>query len=367
MPSVLTEDFLEKVPNIASDARYWFVRTDGGDLYNAFTATNSIAIAYRSITSKFVRSLELKEDKSDLTLSARETLKNEIKKHYPRVEKTDTKNYDRSGLAASQLLSFCSLMKKGDVVIIPSTNTDRLSFGFVADDKPYTEKLKYAGESFPEYTKRRKVRWVRGLTKFEINPYLFKLFLNHQAIVEATPYSEWIDALLYEFFSKGDEYHFVLKVRTGESIPAQDLFRACLDLFDLAKEFAETKGIELDTADIKTRINLNSPGDVEFWKKGYKTTLLISAMIIAINGGGLTIQKAGLELKTPGLVTEVTEFLNAKEKREEREAVRAKLEKLKIETPAQVIDLLKASETDKQDAAEAKKPEPTEAKKPSTK
>lgn len=356
MPSALLEDLLENVPEIAAEARYWFVRTDGGELYNAFTASGSIAIGYRSVSAEFVRSLELTEDSLDLTYASREKLKNEIKKHYPTVKKTDVKNYDRSGLAASQLLAFCSLMKKGDVVIIPSVNTDRLSFGFVADDEPYTEELTYAGESFHEYIKRRKVRWVRGLTKPEINPNLFKLFLNHQAIVEATPYAEWIDALLYEFFSKGEEYHFVLKVRTGESIPAQDLFRACLDLFGLAEKFARTQGVELDTTDIKTRINLNSPGDVEFWKKSATAALLISVMTIAINGGGLTVQRIGLDLKTPGLLTKVTEFLDAKENRAEREAIRAKLEKLKIETPAQVIDLLKAADAAKANETKAEKP-----------
>ncbi len=356
MPSMLTEELLERVPKIAAEARYWFVRTDGGELYKAFTSTSSISIGYASIGSDFVRSLERTENFLDLTYGARESLKNEIKKHYPKVGKTDEKTHDRSGLAASQLFAFCSLMKRGDVVIIPSVSTDLLSFGFVADDEPYREELRYAGELFPEYTKRRKVQWVRALTKPEINPHLFKLFFNHMAIVEATPYAEWIDSLLYEFFSKGEEYHFVLKVRTGESIPAQDLFRACLDLFGLAEKFARTQGVELDTSDIKTRINLNSPGDVEFWKKSATAALLISVMTIAINGGGLTVQKLGLDLKTPGLIARANEFLDAQENRAEREAIRVKLEKLKIETPAQVVDLLKATEAEKPKATEAEKP-----------
>jgi hypothetical protein len=215
----------------------------------------------------------------------------------------------------------------------------------VTDAGPFEEKLSHKDDIFPDFSKRRRVKWIRGVDKTDLNPNLFKLLLNQQAIVDASAYSQWIDALLYEFFNKGGEFHYVLRVGTSHHIRAQQLFGACVELFKLVDEFAATEGIESGIEDVETRINLNSPGDVELWRMGVVAAGLVALMIVAINGGGLEFQikKYDLKfsLKTEGLLKRLTEFLNAKQNRTLVEDVRKKLDNLKVETPKQVIDLIK--------------------------
>lgn len=334
----MLEDLQRTTPVINGDARYWFVRTDSGNLYQPFIASNSIAIGYKEISLEFVRSL-------NATGLEKEKLKEEIKRHYPPKRNEEGKVSDLSGLAASQILRFCNEMKRGDVVIIPSERTERLGIGKVADDGPFEEILSYDGQAFPDFKKRRKVEWVRGVDRSTMNPNLFKLLLNQQTIVDATPYAEWIDASLYQFFRKGDTFHYVLHVGAEEHIPAQSLFRAFLGLFDLAKDFAATEGVELDVDGVETRINLNSPGDVEFWMGGVAAIGLIAVLVVFINGGGfefsLKSHGAKVSLKTEGLLKRLSDYLDSRQNRRSVEEVRKKLEKLNVKTPDQVIELLK--------------------------
>lgn len=333
----MLEELARNAPQISESAKYWFIRTDGGKLYEAFRATNSIAIGYSLINIEFLKQLE---DDGD---GAREAVKQELKKHYPPQRGADGRVSDLSGLHASQLLRFCKEIKRGDVVVVPSEKTERLAIGFIDDDEPYGEILTHAEQRFTDFNKRRKVRWVRGVDRLTINPNLFKLFLNQQTVVDATPYSNWIDSLLYQFFRKGDKYHYILRVSAKDHIRAQGLFRSFIELFDLAKEFASSEGVAIDFEDVETRINLNSPGDVELWKEGVTAIGLLAVLVIAINGGGFSWKGKDTEigLKTEGFMKRLNEFLNDRKRRQLVDDARTKLAALNVETPEQVIALLK--------------------------
>jgi hypothetical protein len=238
-------------------------------------------------------------------------------------------------------------MKRGDIVVVPSTSTQRLGIGFVEDDKAYEEVLAFEETKFPEFSKRRKVHWLRGVDRWDINPNLINLLLNHQTIVDASAYAEWIDSLLYDLFKKGELYHFVVRVQTKEDIKAQALFRACIDLFDLGEEFAKGEDQAVDFQDINTRINLNSPGNVELWTSGFQTVLVIALLVVLINGGGVEFSwnkgthKFGL--KTEGILKRLTEWLNERTRRKTVEEVRKKLASLDVKDPQMILELLKAT------------------------
>ncbi len=349
------DEIAENAPEIKADARYWFVRTEGGDLYEAFVQTKTIAIGHGMISLEFIRSLGE---------NAKESLKKEIKKHYPPQMNAERRITDLSGLAASQILRFCTEMKKGDVVVIPSEKTERLAIGFLVEDKAFEEPLHYKETKFAHHRLRRKVEWVTGASRSKLNPNLFKLFLNQQAVVDATPYASWIDAQLYQFFRKGDDYHYVMRVGTPDHIPAQSLFRVCLELFDLANDFAKSEGVEEHFEEIETRINLNSPGDVELWKAGAVAISALAVLVVFINGGGFEWKSAGISLKTDGLISRLNQFLNDRENRKRAESIRKKLDGLQIESPEQVIDLLNAENSKKLPPAAKKQTKTAKTKKP---
>lgn len=334
----LFDDIAQNTPTIQADANYWFVRTNGGQLYHPFISAGCIAIGYNQVSMQFIRALN--DAPAD-----REKLKNKISLHYPPKRNAEGKLVDQSGLHASQLLRFCNGMKPGDIVMCPSEKTERISVGVIEEGEPFEEELTHQGAVFPEFSKRRPVRWIRGADKAELNPNLFKLFLNQQTIADANAYAHWIDALLYEFFRKGDEFHYVLRVEKEEHIGAQSLFGACVELLRLVEDFAASEGFDAGVDDIETRINLNSPGDVELWKTGIQAVALCALLIVGLNGGGfeLHIKQIDLRLssKTEGLLARLTQFLNERQRRKMVEDVRLKIQNLKVRTPQQLIDLIK--------------------------
>lgn len=331
----MLDDLALQTPQIACNARYWFVRSEGGDLYKAFIASNSIAIAYSEISLSFINSLDNNKELHD-------KLKKEVKKYYPPKKSDEGRLVDRSGLAASQLFRFCIEMKCGDIVVIPSEHTSQLTIGVITDNGAFEENLIVEGVKRP-HNKRRKVRWIRTVEKSKINPNLFKLFLNQQTVVDATPYADWIDPLLYQFFRKGDEFHYVLRVGAKQHIHAQALFRSLITLFELGDKFAKQEEIDANFEGVETRINLNSPGDIELWVHSVYVIGIIALLVVFINGGGFHFKGKGfdLELKTDGFLKRFNDFLNDRKNREITESVRKKLEDLNIETPEQVLDLLK--------------------------
>lgn len=331
-------DLANNAPEIKADANYWFIRTNGGELYEPFRGTGSIAIGYPEVTLDFIESLDDSEE-------SRDSLKEKIRIHHPPVTNEDGNTHDNSGLAASQLLKFCNEIRRGDIVIIPSDRTERLAIGFVEDDAPFEEPLVWRGMTYSNFKKRRKVSWKRGVDKSDMNPNLFKLLLNRMTLVQANDYSEWIDPMLYEFFNKGGDFHYVMKIRSRDHIRANTLFRACIDLMDLVSDFAAHEEVNASVDEIETRINLNSPGDVELWHRGVEAIGLLALMVIAINGGGFTLELKKwdfkMSLKTEGLLKRLTEFLNHAKNRQTVDVVRKKLESLQVQSPEQVIALLK--------------------------
>ena len=333
-------------PHISADAKYWFMRTSGGTLFLPFLGTSSIAMGHKAIKLSFIKGLKDGDD-------GKEALKAELKRHPSPRQNDDDEAADLSGLHASQLLRFCKEMKRGDVVVAPSAKTEHLLIGFINDDAPFEETLKYEGKEYPEFEKRRKVKWVRNVDGFSINPKLTKLFLNPQAIVDASDYSNWIDPLLYQFFRKGDSFHYVLRVESTEHIKAHILFGAVGDLFDLAKGFAEKESISTDFESVETRVNLNSPGDVELWvHAGVATMAFLSVIVVCLAGGGLhlnvpfTSHKL-MDLKTDGLIAKVNTFLNDGAQRKRSAALTQKLTALNVKTPEQLLELLDAAEKKK--------------------
>ncbi|MES2737211.1 MAG: hypothetical protein V4672_12885 [Verrucomicrobiota bacterium] len=332
------EDILPQIPEISTSAKYWYVRTDGGALYEPFRRSQSIAIGYPLVSLSFIQELD-EDEKVGLPI-----LKEELRKHYPPKEGVDGRVNDLSGLHAAQLWKFVREMKAGDIVIIPSPKGERLAIGFVEDKPAFEDALTLGAEKFPEFTKRRSVNWLRGIDRSGINPNLFKLFLNPQTLIDASNYAGWIDPLLYDLFKKGEDYHLVLRVRTEEHIKAQPLFKTCVGLLDLAADFAKLESLDSETDAIETRINLNSPGDVEFWKNGIQLIFVIGLLIVFINGGGITYEdaKSKFSLKTDGILSRLNEFLNDHVRRESVKELGRKLKSLQIMDPKQISDLFKS-------------------------
>jgi hypothetical protein len=259
------------------------------------------------------------------------------------IKKSDSEE-QRPGLAAGQLLVFAHEMKPGDYIIIPSGGSHGLAIGRITANQPFEEALTYNKIEIPGYAKRRRVRWLKRISREAVNPNLYRILYAHQTIADVTECAQWIDSLLFDFFKRGDEYHYILEVNRADGINARELFQAAVDIFKLADDFSAENGILESEAPIDTRINLNSPGEIELITKAAEFIFIAAAIIVGLNGGGLKFKVArmgiDLNLSTDGLIKKVNAFLNDRKNRQLSDSVRAKLETLQIDSAADVLSLI---------------------------
>lgn len=131
-------EILSQVDKVKSDSNYWFVRTDYGRYFNEFFENRYIAIGWDFLSlfelqnrdEEYVRAKIIKEEKIDNSIGGK--------------KKVST-IYNKIG-------TFLSL-KKDDVVIIPSKNSDELAFGRIVDEHAFED------GNAKEFRKRRKVEW----------------------------------------------------------------------------------------------------------------------------------------------------------------------------------------------------------------
>ncbi|HEX3800710.1 MAG TPA: hypothetical protein VH413_18600 [Verrucomicrobiae bacterium] len=320
---------LSQCPVISDTAAYWFFRTEGGYLYESFISQNCIAIGHPSVTLDTIKGLTL--DDGDRKKLSRQIRANEPTNSTP-------------GLSASQLLRFVHEMKSGDYVIIPSHGSRQLTIGVLTNKQPFEGPVQVGGKPNPNFNKRRGVRWLKRVPRSTVNPNLYKILFSHQTITNITECSQWIDTLLYDFFRKGAKYHFVLDVARSGNINARDLFSTGSGLLELGDEFAAELGIKEDSGDIDTRINLNSPGEIELITTAAQYIFVTGLIVVGLTGGTFKgdEKKIGMNINihTDGLITALTKFLNARKKRQLLDTINEKVKALKIKNPDDITKVL---------------------------
>jgi restriction system protein len=321
-------EILDLSEEISSQAKYWFVRTEGGMLFEPFITSQSIAIGYPSISLATIKHVS-PDDRG------RKILARQIAANQPELE--------RPGLGASQLLKFVHEMKEGDYVIIPSTASSQLAIGTI-DGPPSEKELTFEGNTFSGFKKRRSVDWHKRVDREKTNPNLYRVFWTHQTITDITEAAQWIDPLLFQFFKKDDKFHCIFEINQRNGVNARDLFESGVEIFQFADEFASEIGIHEDSRSMETRINLNSPGEWELITEASKYIFLVGAFVVFLNGGGLKmkVKKMGMDvnLSTGGLIKAISEFLNDRKRRQQSDAVTKKLEALQVSDPKEIVKLI---------------------------
>lgn len=320
--------FLAEAPEIKPEAQYWFVRTQGGTLFQAFLASSSIAINYSKIPLAEVPASDDPEKETKMRAL--------ISKHYPAIK--------QPGFVANQILTFCYGMKKGDFVICPSYGTHSLALGTIGDSKAFEEELVVGDREYSDFRLRRSVHWAKKVERSEVNPKLLAILLTHQTIVSANSFAAIIDPMFYDFFRKGNEVHYVMDVEQTGQINAHTLFGACSELLSKVDDIAEKEDLPQDSSALSTRINLNSPGAIEFAAANPALCVAVLAiLVVALNGGGLKLKikdTVNLDLGGDGLLKRISDFLDAKSERRLTESMKSKLEKLAIKDSRVILDLL---------------------------
>lgn len=315
---------LADVPHVHADRQYWFIRTEGGAYYHAFLERGLVGIGYTKINTDFLQGIE------EINRSVIKRVTRQVTDKY--------RNEKRPGFVAAQILTFTHRIKKGDVIIIPGVSSRELSFGIV-DGDDVTNEVLYLGEDKHE-RKVRKVKWLKSVNRRFLNPNLFSLFFAHQTISNGDDYAKYIDTTLNDFFIKDGKAYLQLPVQKADDINARDLFKSCLGLLDLTDKFLETAGYTERTTDVDVKININSPGIIEFVGGGINALAILGFVIVAVNGGSLKIEKLGVDLKTEGILHQLTKFLNGRSKREIVAELKGDLNKLEMKDAKDIIKVI---------------------------
>ena len=322
---------ISQIENIPSNKNYWLIRTEAGSHFESFNSFNFIALGYEEITFKVVDDIK---NKSSSELDFKNQLKEYVVKHYPDKQ---------FGLITNQILKFIYEVKKGDVVVIPSENSDFISMGEITDDKILVHSDSIFNSTNCNYTKRKSVKWLNTFTRKNLDPYLYKTFQAHQAINNISNYATIIERSLGDFYKIGDEINLVLDVNKESNIKAKDLMFFGSDLLNLVDGFIKEHKLDFDIADIDVKININSKGKLQFLSKSGKNLLLLGIIVIGINGGGLKVDRPNfqLDLSTDGLIKTISDYLDKQQDREMRERLIKSATSLEIKTPEDLIKITK--------------------------
>lgn len=278
--------FLENegmAPVTVPKRNYWFLRTQGGDYFEEFFFNGYVAIGWNDVPC--IAPI----DRTDESIGPIKDI------------------YDRNATRAlNNVYKFCKEMKKGDIVVIPSTKSANFAFGELTEDSYYEENVsdpEALDDGVCPYIKRRAIKWMASANKALVDSKLYLFFRNQQALSNANEYKEYIERAINPFYILDGVAHFNIAIQTQKPIPGIYIPSLIFGLLERTANNINSNIRELSNK-VNTKINVQSPGIVEFF--GDPTAVLMIATIgIILFGGKLKIShtkgKTEGEMSTEGL------------------------------------------------------------------
>ena len=293
-----------EIPVINPSTNYWFIRTNGGDNFENFYFGQYVAIGWDKIN-----------DLDSIKYCSLNDLKDEIIKSYP--------DDSKPGSTASQIMRFVNDMKIGDYVLVPGANCDRIAIGQITSE-PYIYKASeqeridvmfFDGEI--SYLKRRNVKWIanRPFERRELDPMLIPIIYSYGTIVNANPYSGFINRTLYSCYIQGKEMHAIFDVTTTQNIAAVDLYNFIDSIFFCSVIYSELYNVPIKKNEFSIKATINSPGPVEIITCAAGAFILLASLSLFINGAKakfsfdiFNVVKGNVDIDSPGLIDKIRDF-----------------------------------------------------------
>ncbi|MGM1431142.1 hypothetical protein ACS126_17945 [Sphingobacterium lactis] len=258
-------EILRRVEIVKPEINYWFVRTNDGTLFDEFYENNFIAIGW-----------------DFLTLSEINTLPEEtIRKRIAEKENLDPTTFKGKGAITSilnKIKTFVSL-KKGDVIVMPSKNSDRLAFGRISENTPYTADAK-------SFTKRFNVAWYDIKNINDLNAIFYQVKSNQHTISSIDRFAPYIDRVIGNLFEKNNMTHYVLKIEKEDDISFDDLNNLMTNIKTLIKRINTHFQFDENTDEFFIKVNLQSKGSLELIKSG-KSLAILAFLLFSSSCGNL--------------------------------------------------------------------------------
>ncbi|MBR6962615.1 MAG: hypothetical protein IKH86_03195 [Prevotella sp.] len=333
------------------DKQYWFFRTMGGYHFDEFVSKGFIALGYDFVTMKELSSLPEDGNKARMAIKA--------------VLEPFTKEYSkkRIGTIASQVVRFYQEMQIGDVVIVPSEQSQRFAFGIIQSEV-YEDGSKHPQGSC-QFSKRRKVKWYKDASRYELDPKLILALGSQHTISNVNAYAELIDRKINKLYTKGDYSYLNLRVNQETGL-TWDEYIFLGDLGTIFSDFSKENNLGVDLTQIQMKINVQSPGDILMIIPDNMGEMLVivALLLVAIKGGSAKIKisdaiEAELKTKDVGsifgnVLDSISNFLNQRTDRKIKVAEsKARLQKMEMELPEVIKDVIVLDEQKTEDHHDA--------------
>lgn len=285
------------IPSISPNRHYWIIRTNGGDYYEDFTLHQYISIAWDYVTLNILNNQN--EDSIKRLIQEYEQSSTSVK---------DDDDEDSDGTSKGKITSiynkihrFVFEIQKGDIILIPSKNSDYITIaevlGEVYETTNYVEDYLKANpdtEIHPcPYQKRRKIASLKSISKGQMDIYLAKGFNSQHALSNMDDYASFIDRTIYGIYSKGDKLHTTIHAGHPNGLTLKELVSLSSALEESANYLAQQCDIPFDSSEIEVKLNIHSPGLIELIGfvacSGVILSLLTFSLNNLINGGNLSI------------------------------------------------------------------------------
>ena len=265
---------------------YWFVRTNAGEYYDEFKNEGYIAVGFNEITDPNLI------EKSEEDPVYKKALIEKIKTS---AELDDTKSI-KPGLIINQLKRFILEMNVNDIVLIPSLNSQYITFGkIVSDVEIATLNATDDQDDKCPYIKRRKVRWLKTISRDKLDPYLYKAIYSHHVITNVSDSKSYINRSLSSVYVESNKAHITFKVNTTDEVSLADIRPLLYGFENIAKLAQLPADIIKDAEEAKIKINVQSPGPIEYIT-GLSCIALIGGFVFLYNAYA-TAKKQGGEME----------------------------------------------------------------------
>jgi len=259
------EQLFNSVTEIKPSKGYWFVRTDSGQHFEEFYREGFIGMGWNYITVNDIKNLSVSAFKDKIAIN--EKLDMSIKKSKGKV----TAIYNK-------IIRFQQL-KKGDLVIIPSHGSSRFAFGIIEDSI-----IENDPKGNCNYRKRRKVTWLESKTLGALDPIFYKITASQHAISSVKKYQNYIDSETQNLYIKDGFGHFVFDIESKDDINVDSLIEFIDSVRRLTEEINLDFSFDEDISKTTIKLNLQSPGKINF-KSPVGKSLVILAAVLAISNG----------------------------------------------------------------------------------
>ncbi|MEO3403243.1 hypothetical protein AAFN85_05040 [Mucilaginibacter sp. CAU 1740] len=264
---MLFQELIDHVNNLQADKQYWFVRTDSGLYFDTFVENNFIGIGWNQITLEDIRKLSpdqmkdkiAKTEGLDITLSKS---KGTVSGIYNKIQRFNN-------------------LKEGDIIIVPSRSSSRYAFGVIEDSKIYNDLDQT--HNCP-YHKRKKVKWLTVKHVSSLDPIFYQIKVSRHAISNIKRFENYIDNVTNHLYIKEGYGHYVLDIKTTDDINVKSLLALIQSIQKLAEDINREFQLNENIDNSSIKLNLQSPGKIEFKVQTGKTLIILAAVLSIASG-----------------------------------------------------------------------------------